>query len=295
MAISSVAALREAVEAIESTIGEVRCPLGMVLGSGLGGLASEIESPRRISYSKIPRLATSTVAGHAGELVTGRWQGRDVVMLSGRAHAYEGHSFPRIALSVQLLAALGVDVLIVTNAAGTCNPDHRVGDLMVISDHINLMGGNPLVGANDERLGPRFPDVTVAYDAELSRLATDTAARLKIRLHEGVYASVLGPSYETPAEVRMIRVLGADAIGMSTVPEVIAARHAGVRVLGLSCMTNKAAGLGNGTLDHGHVSEVAGRSTAKMARLIKAIVRDMPPLKPRTDFVTRIREKRQES
>jgi len=284
--------LRGAVEAIESAIGQVRCPLGMVLGSGLGGLSKEIESPRRIAYDKIPHLATSSVAGHAGELVTGVWQGRNVVMLSGRSHAYEGHSFPRIALPVQLLAALGVDVLVVTNAAGSCNPDHSVGDLMVICDHINLMGGNPLVGANDERLGPRFPDVTVAYDADLTRLAVATAARLGIVLHEGVYAGVLGPSYETPAEVRMIRLLGADAIGMSTVPEVIAARHAGVRVLGLSCMTNKAAGLGNGTLDHGHVSEVAGRSTAKMARLIKAIVRDMPPLEPRTAFVERIREKR---
>ena len=289
MAISSVAALRIAVEAIESAIGEVRCPLGMVLGSGLGGLASEMQNPRRIEYSKIPHLPASTVPGHAGELVAGTWQDRDVVMLSGRVHAYEGHSFPRIALSVQLLAALGVEVLIITNAAGSCNPDHRVGDLMVICDHINIMGGNPGGGANDTRLGPRFPDMTVAYDAELRRLAVDTAARLRIRLHEGVYAGVLGPSYETPAEVRMIRVFGADAIGMSTVPEVVAARHAGLRVLGLSCMTNKAAGLGNGTLDHGHVSEVAGRSTAKMARLIKSIVRHMPEMEPRTDFVDRIR------
>lgn len=292
MAISSVAALREAVEAIEKAIGRVHCPLGMVLGSGLGGLASEVERPRRMSYSDIPRLAASTVPGHAGELVTGTWQGRDVVMLSGRVHAYEGHDFIKIALPVQLLAALGVEVLIITNAAGTCNADHRVGDLMTICDHINLMGNSPLTGVNDDRLGPRFPDMTVAYDAEFRRLALDTAARQRVRLHEGVYAGVLGPSYETPAEVRMIRLLGADAIGMSTVPEVIAARHLGMRVLGLSCLTNKAAGLGNGTLDHGHVSEVAGRSTAKMGRLIKAIVRDLPPLVARDETAERIRSAR---
>lgn len=292
MAISSVAALREAVEAIEQAIGPVRCPLGMVLGSGLGGLASEVEQPRRISYADIPRLAASSVAGHAGELVTGTWQGREVVMLSGRVHAYEGHGFDTLVLPVQLMAALGVDALIITNAAGSCNPQHEVGELMAICDHLNLMGNNPLVGINDKRLGPRFPDVTVAYDAEFLRLALDTAAALKITLHKGVYAGVLGPSYETPAEVSMIRTLGADAIGMSTVPEVIAARHVGIRVLGLSCLTNKAAGLGEGTLDHGHVSAVAGRSTATMARLIKAIVRDLPPLPVRNEIADRIRSAR---
>lgn len=289
MTISSVAALREAIEVIEGALGPVRSPLGMVLGSGLGGLADDVRDARVLPYARIPHLAVSTVAGHAGQLVTGRWMGRDIVMLSGRVHRYEGHSFARIALPVQLLAAMGVETLIVTNAAGAVNANFGVGELMVLSDHINLMDGNPLTGHNDERLGPRFPDMTVAYDAELRRLAVDTAIGLGITIHEGVYASVLGPSYETPAEVRMIRTLGADAIGMSTVPEVIAARHAGMRVLGLSCLTNMAAGLGVGTLDHSHVKEVAGQATEMMARLLAAIVERLPEMRVRQAHIDRVR------
>jgi purine-nucleoside phosphorylase len=246
---------------IESAIGSVRAPIGMVLGSGLGGLADEIEDARVVPYRAIPHLPMSTVPGHAGRLVAGSWQGREVVVLSGRIHRYEGHDTAKVALPVQMLAAMGVDTVFVTNAAGAVNASYNPGDLMLISDHINLIGGNPLVGMNDDRIGPRFPDMTVAYDAELRASARAIAAKLGITLHEGVYCGVLGPSYETPAEIRMVRTLGADAIGMSTVPEVIAARHAGMRVLGLSCLTNMGAGMSGGVLDHGEVKEVAGQAT----------------------------------
>ena len=292
MTISSVAALREAIGVIETKVGTRGAPLGVVLGSGLGGLTAEISNPTRIEYGEIPHVASSSVEGHAGELVVGTWQGHDVFMLSGRIHRYEGHGFARIALLVQLLAAMGAETLIITNAAGAANPKFSVGDLMLLTDHINLMGDNPLIGPNDERLGPRFPDMTEAYDIGLRSLARTTAEALDIELHEGVYAGVLGPSYETPAEVKMLRMLGADAIGMSTVPEVIAARHAGMRVLGLSCLTNMAAGMGNETLDHSHVSAVAAASTEKMIRVIAAIVEALPPLKVRKDYAESIRSSR---
>jgi len=292
MTVSSVAALREAIGVIEARVGTACAPLGVVLGSGLGGLTAEVDNPTCIGYGDIPHVANSSVQGHAGEMVVGTWQGHDVIMLSGRIHRYEGHGFPRITLLVQLLAAMGVETLIITNAAGAANPKFSVGDLMLLTDHINLMGGNPLIGQNDERIGPRFPDMTEAYDIGLRSLARSTAESLGVRLHEGVYAGVLGPSYETPSEVKMIRMLGADAIGMSTVPEVIAARHAGMRVLGLSCLTNMAAGMGNGILEHSHVSSVAAASTEKMIQIIAAIVQALPPLKVRQAYVEAIRSSR---
>jgi purine-nucleoside phosphorylase len=216
------------------------------------------------------------VQGHAGELVAGTWQGHEVLMLAGRVHRYEGHSMHKVVLPVRMLAALGVHTLVVSNAAGSVHTRLQPGDLMLISDHINFQGQNPLIGKNDDRLGPRFPDMTVAYDAELRAVARQVALEQALQLHEGVYAAVLGPSYETPAEVRMLAAMGADAVGMSTVPEVIAARHMGVRVLGLSCITNLGAGLGAGTLDHAHVGEVAGKATAKMVNLLGGIVRALP-------------------
>ena len=289
MAFTTIAAIREAIGVIESAIGSVRAPIGMVLGSGLGGLAEEIEDARSISYSAIPHLPVSTVPGHAGRLVAGRWQGREVVVLSGRIHRYEGHSTAKVAMPVQMLAAMGVDTLFVTNAAGAVNNSFNPGNLMLINDHINLMGGNPLVGMNDDRIGPRFPDMTVAYDAKLLATAVAIAKDLGIPVHEGVYCAVLGPSYETPAEIRMARTLGADAIGMSTVPEVIAARHCGMRVLGLSCLTNMGAGMRGGVLDHADVKEVAGAATRSMIDLIAAIVRSLPELPIRQDLITRLR------
>ena len=288
MTISTVAAIREAISVIEAAIGPVEAPLGMVLGSGLGKVSEEIEQPRSVSYDHIPHLPSSTVKGHAGHLVCGKWQGRDVVMLSGRVHKYEGHAFPRVALPVQLLGALGVEVLVLTNAAGAVNASFTPGDIMLIEDHLNLTGGNPLEGRNDERIGPRFPDMSEVYDSELRGIAVACAEQLGIPLQRGVYASVLGPSYETPAEIRMVRTLGGDAVGMSTVPEAIAARHMGMRVVGMSCISNMGAGMGEQTLDHSHVAEVAGNATAKMRKLLAAVVRQMPPLSVRREVVQRI-------
>ncbi len=288
MAISTVAAIREAIEVIEAAVGDVSAPLGMVLGSGLGEVADEIENARTISYDKIPHLPSSTVKGHAGRLVRGTWQGREVIMLQGRVHKYEGHSFPRVALPAQLLGAMGVDVLVLTNAAGAVNAQFTPGDLMLITDHLNLAGGNPLVGHNDSRIGPRFPDMTEVYDKKLRQTALACAAEQGIKLQQGVYVGVLGPSYETPSEIRMVRALGGDAVGMSTVPEAIAARHMGVRVLGLSCISNLGAGMGGGKLDHSHVAEVAGEATDRMRRLLAAIVRTLPDLPVRRDVIDRL-------
>lgn len=289
MAFSTIAAIREAIGVVESAIGPVRAPIGMVLGSGLGGLADEVEDARIISYRQIPHLPSSTVPGHAGRLVAGRWHGREVVVLSGRIHRYEGHDPSKVSMPVQMLAAMGVDTLVVTNAAGAINAAFAPGDLMLISDHINLMGGNPLVGMNDDRIGPRFPDMTEAYSRELREIALRLAAARGVTVREGVYAGVLGPSYETPAEIRMLRALGADAVGMSTVPEVIAARHVGMRVLGLSCLTNMGAGMSGSVLDHAEVKEVAGKATRAMIDLIAETVRALPDLAVRTDLMARFR------
>lgn len=276
MAISTVAALHELLDAVTHHVGTTRAGIGLVLGSGLGGVADQVQEARRVKYDRLPHMAGSSVVGHAGELVVGRWQGHEVLVLAGRVHRYEGHTLEEVVMPVRMLAALGIHTLIVSNAAGSVRTDLAPGDLMLISDHINFQGQNPLVGHNDTRLGPRFPDMTTAYDADLRTLAHQVAARQNLALKEGVYAAVLGPSYETPAEVRMLRALGADAVGMSTVPEVIAARHMGVRVLGLSCITNLGAGLGTGTLDHAHVGEVAGQATERMVSLLGGVVEALP-------------------
>ena len=278
MATSEVAALRELRAAVERAIGPVTAPLGLVLGSGLGGVADQIQDARRVAYDQLPHMVASTVQGHAGELVAGTWHGKQVLALAGRVHRYEGHEFRQVVMPVRLLAALGIDTLIVTNAAGSVHTGLQPGDLMLIRDHLNLSGGNPLIGVNDERLGPRFPDMTAAYDPELRALALQVAAERGLTLHQGVYCGLAGPSYETPAEIKMLHLLGGDAVGMSTVPEVIAARHMGVRVMGLSCITNLGAGLGEGTLDHSHVGEVAGSATARMTDLVAGVVEALPEL-----------------
>lgn len=276
MATQLVAALRELRATVENTIGPVDAPIGLVLGSGLGAVAGQIENAKRIPYAQLPHMATSTVAGHAGELVVGTWHGKRVVALSGRVHYYEGHSFEQVVMAVRLLAWLGVDTLVVTNAAGSTSAAMQPGDLMLITDHLNLTGSNPLIGPNDPALGPRFPDMTQAYDPELRSLTLAMAQKHGIPLHQGVYVGLTGPSYETPAEVRMVGMLGGHAVGMSTVAEVIAARHMGMRVLGLSCVTNLGAGLGTGALDHAHVAEVARFATDRMTRLVAAVVEALP-------------------
>ncbi len=289
MTFSVVAQVRESIGVIESAIGRVQAPIGLILGSGLGALANEIESSRSLSYHHIPHLPMSTVPGHDGRMVVGRWHGRDIIAMAGRIHRYEGHEPSLVAFPVQLLAAMGVHTLAVTNAAGAVNPAFAPGELMLISDHLNLTSGNPLIGMNDERIGPRFPDMTVAYDAGLRRRAIEIAKGHGLALREGVYAGVLGPSYETPAEIRMLRSMGADAVGMSTVPEVIAARHVGLRVLGLSCLTNMGAGMTGGLLDHEEVKHVAGAATRSMIDLLAALVSDLDDASIRHDAIARFR------
>lgn len=217
--------------------------IGLVLGSGLSGLADEIESPDIIPYEKIPHWPVSTVQGHSGRLVIGKLQGKIVLAQQGRSHFYEGYSQAQITLPIRVMRALGIQTVILTNAAGGINRDFNPGDLMLIKDHLNFVGiagSNPLRGPNDDSVGPRFPDVTHAYTPELRDLVKQTAVALNIHLQEGVYAYVAGPSFETPAELRFLHMIGADAVGMSTVPTVLVAAHAGMRVLGISSITNKA-------------------------------------------------------
>ncbi|WP_241154423.1 purine-nucleoside phosphorylase [Staphylospora marina] len=253
----------------------VRPKIGLILGSGLGVLAEELEGAVRIPYGDIPHFPVSTVEGHAGELVIGTLEGKPVVVMSGRFHLYEGHDPAKAAFPIRVMKEIGVETVLVTNAAGGVNESFEPGDLMIINDHINLMFRNPLIGPNDDELGPRFPDMSTAYDPELRKLARNVAEAEGIAIREGVYAAVLGPSYETPAEIRMIRKIGGDAVGMSTVPEVLVARHAGIRVLGISCISNMAAGILPQPLTHEEVMETTGRVKATFIRLVKGIIREL--------------------
>jgi len=250
----------------------MRPRVGMILGSGLGILADQMEGAVSLAYSEIPHFPSSTVPGHRGRLVAGRLTGTPVWAMQGRVHFYEGYSMADVVRPVRVMRELGVTTLIVTNAAGGLNPAFSAGDLMLIADHINLLGTNPLIGPNEDAFGPRFPDMTSAYDPELRRLARGVAEQEGLRLQEGIYACVSGPSYETPAEIRALRILGADAVGMSTVPEVIAARHMGMRVLGISCITNLAAGISPHPLSHDEVVETGARVARDFARLMTGIV-----------------------
>lgn len=251
--------------------------VAMVLGSGLGALASEVDGGVEIPYGEIPGMSVPKVDGHAGMLVCGTLAGQQVMVFSGRAHWYEGHPIEDVVFATRLSRLCGASILAVTNAAGGINTDLRPGSLMAIRDHINLMGVNPLRGPNDERLGTRFPDMTVAWDRPL-RMALRAAALTEgIPLHSGVYCGLSGPSYETPSEIRMLRKLGADAVGMSTVPEAIAARHMGMRVVGLSCITNLGAGLGAGeALHHDEVKDMGRRVAGDMRRLILRFLTILP-------------------
>jgi purine-nucleoside phosphorylase len=238
-----------------------------VLGSGLGAFAERLSSGLRIPYSEIPEMPRSSVVGHAGNLCTGLLGSVQVACLQGRAHVYEGNSHARSAFGVRLLAGLGCSVVLLTNAAGGIHESFVPGDLMLITDHLNLMGNNPLCGPNYGD-GPRFPDLSQAYDLGLRTMAREAARQADVTLREGVYAAMLGPSYETPAEIRMLRTLGADAVGMSTVPEVIALRQLGVRVGAISCITNLAAGLSAQPLDHAEVEATARSSRAAFTAVL---------------------------
>jgi purine-nucleoside phosphorylase len=263
----SAEAARKAAAAIAKRAADRKPTVAIVLGSGLGGLAKAIQNPVRVPFKEIPGFPEATVVGHDGAVIAGSLGGREIVALSGRFHMYEGHSAALAAFPVRVFHALGIRELFVSNAAGGISTKLRVGDLMMISDHLNLMGSNPLVGPEQEG-ETRFPDMTDAYDPGLRRIMRTTAERLKIPLREGVYVGLLGPSYETPSEVKMLRLLGADAVGMSTVPEVIMARALGMRVAGISCITNAAAGVTGAALSHAEVLETTQRVSAAFESLV---------------------------
>ena len=244
----------------------------IVLGSGLGGFTAALSGAVSSRYGDIPNWPAAAVAGHAGELAIGTMSGKRVAALSGRAHFYEGHDLQTVTFATRALGLLGVRTLILTNAAGGINTAFTPGTLMAIDDHINLMGSNPLIGTNDDRFGPRFPDMTEVYSKRLRRIADDAAAALGVTLAHGVYVALHGPSYETPAEIRFLRTVGADAVGMSTVPEAIVARHMGIEVLGISCITNAAAGVLPKPLVHDEVMEVARRVRAQFSALLEGIL-----------------------
>lgn len=246
--------------------------IGVVLGSGLGAFADSLNEAVRIPYADIPGLPVSTAIGHAGVLAVGKLGSLEVAVMSGRFHLYEGYTPGETVAGIRMLHALGVKRVVLTNAAGGINPSYGKGALVAISDHINLQGANPLIGPNDGALGPRFPDMTEAYSVRLRTLATETARELGITLHEGVYAAVAGPSYETPAEIRFLRTIGADLVGMSTVAEAIAANHAGMEVLGISCVTNMAAGLSGEKLNHEEVLEIGRRVASTFIGLLSALL-----------------------
>ncbi|MBS4215787.1 purine-nucleoside phosphorylase [Neobacillus rhizophilus] len=249
--------------------------IGLILGSGLGVLAEEIEQPVKIPYREIPDFPVSTVEGHAGQLVFGLLNGVEAVAMQGRFHFYEGYSMDKVTFPVRVMKELGVEILIVTNAAGGVNESFTPGDLMIITDHINNMGTNPLIGPNDSHFGVRFPDMSEAYTKELRTMAKEIASRLNIEVREGVYFGNPGPVYETPAEIRMVRTLGGDAVGMSTVPEVIVARHSGMKVLGISCISNMAAGILDQPLTHDEVIETTEKVKANFLLYIKEIVKSL--------------------
>ena len=250
----------------------VRPSIGVVLGSGLGAFADELTDRIDIPYADIPGWPHSTAVGHAGKLIIGKLGGLDVAVMAGRAHLYEGYAMHQVTYGVRVLQAIGTRSMVFTNAAGGINLTLERGGLVLISDHINLQGGNPLAGPNDDRLGPRFPDMSEAYSRAYRAVAKEVAAELCIAITEGVYAAMLGPSYETPAEIRYLRTIGADVVGMSTVPEVIVANHMGMKVLGISCVTNMAAGILPQKINHEEVLETGAMVRDTLVRFLKAVL-----------------------
>lgn len=252
-----------------------KADIGVILGSGLGDYAEALEDAVKLPYSEIPGFPRSTVAGHAGMWCCGTLYGKRVVMMQGRFHYYEGYGMKDVTLPVRVMQKIGVKTLIVTNAAGGVNLGYHPGELMVIGDIFSMTAQNPLIGPNLDAFGPRFPDMSCAFDKELRALAHECANEQGFALREGVYAQMTGPTYETPAEIRMLRTLGADAVGMSTVPEVIVARHGGMRVLGISCITNMAAGILDQPLNHAEVTETANRVKGQFRNLLDRIIEKM--------------------
>ena len=265
--------LQEAAASIQSKIGERKPKIGLILGSGLGAYAETLSDATSVEYGDIPNFPVSTVEGHAGRLLVGDKGGVTCAAMQGRVHFYEGHDARTLVFPARTMITLGVETLIITNAAGGI--EHDPGTLMVITDHLNLFPDNPLRGVNDKRLGARFPDMTNAYDPKLQAIAHAAAKKMGQTLGEGVYAGLPGPSYETPAEIRMLRTMGASAAGMSTVPEVIAANHMGARVLGISCITNKAAGLSGRPLSHDEVTETAQNVHQTFISLLDQVIADL--------------------
>ncbi len=264
----------EAVQVIRSRC-DLRPEIAIILGTGLGGLAQRIEAVARVPYEEIPHFPHSTVTSHDGDLVLGRLAGKNIVALVGRFHCYEGYSMKEVTFPVRVAKALGVHTLIVSNAAGGLNPQFRAGDLMIITDHINLMGDNPLIGPNDETLGPRFPDMSEPYTKALIDLAEDVALRMGIKVQRGVYLAVTGPSLETRAEYRFMRFIGADAVGMSTVPEVIVAVHAGLKVLGFSAITDECFPDALEPVKIEKILQIAAEIEPKLAKIVEECVRRM--------------------
>ncbi len=266
--------ITQAKDYIEKNIDD-RPTIGLILGSGLGALADEIDNPILIDYKNIPNFPVSTVEGHAGRLVIGSLMGKQVIALKGRLHYYEGYTMKEVTFPVRVMSSLGVGQILVTNAAGGVNKDFIPGDLMIIKDHINFAFNNPLIGPNDNSLGVRFPDTSNAYDKDLMEVAKKAAKENNLDIKEGVYAFMTGPTYETPAEIRMLAILGADAVGMSTVPEVIAGLHGGIKVLGISCITNMAAGILDKPLNHDEVVKTAQDVKEKFTSYIKGIIKNI--------------------
>ena len=250
----------------------LRCRIGLVLGSGLGAFADSLTDPARIPFSEIPAFPRSTAIGHAGEMVIGKSGSVPVAVMQGRVHLYEGYSALQVAFPVRVFGRMGIRSVVLTNAAGGINLNYQQGALVVIRDHINLQGANPLVGANDDRFGVRFPDMTHTYAKDYRAIAGEESAKLGMTLHEGVYAALLGPSYETPAEISYLRTIGADLVGMSTAFEVIAARHMGIKVLAISCVTNMAAGILDQPLSHEEVMETGERVRSSFEALLRAVL-----------------------
>jgi len=251
---------------------KLRPRIALVLGSGLGDFADEFGNATKIPYAQIPNFPQSTAIGHAGRLVIGNVGNIPVAGMQGRVHLYEGYSAKEVAFPVRVFARMGIKAMIVTNAAGGINRNYSQGCLVAIRDHVNLQGVNPLIGSNEERFGLRFPDMTHAYDREFQRFVTEEGKKMALNIHNGVYLAVPGPSYETPAEIYSFRTIGADLVGMSTVPEVIAARHSGIRVLGISCVTNMAAGTTDAPLDQEEVLEIAARIKPQFIALLRAVI-----------------------
>ncbi len=250
----------------------IRPAVAVVLGSGLGAFAGELAERAELPYAEIPGWPASTAIGHSGKLILGQLGETPVAVMAGRAHLYEGYTPAQVAHGVRVLGSLGVKAMVLTNAAGGINLDLQRGGLVLISDHINLQGCNPLVGPNDEVLGPRFPDMSEAYSKQFRGIAKAVAAELCVPISEGVYAAMLGPNYETPAEIRFLRVIGADVVGMSTVPEVLVANHMGIKVLGISCVTNMAAGILQQKINHEEVLETGAMVRDTLVRFLKAVV-----------------------